>query len=222
MAHPSGQPSPWERHAANSGHGGSVYGTARLNSEMGCAWNLVMGGGRFRVPVSRAWCLSKTSSPRPFTGCPGRGRLYCPGRPLTSHPGAPGSRAAWRPRPARAGGSTLVSGSQVPVCMGRLWSGCLGGELSPALLFCATVGTVAPIFLPRRRPREGQELLVAGGALSTGWEDRAFRRPPFPRRCRGWQAPSCPPRPPLMPAGCTELQVSEEASQVVSGVWAEP
>lgn len=92
-----------------------------------------------------------------------------PGRPLTS-------------RPARPGGSTLVSGSQVPVCVGRLWSGCLGGELSPALLFCATLGTLAPISHARRRPREGQELLVAGGAQSTGWEDRAFRGPPFPRR----------------------------------------
>ena len=177
VAHPSGQPSPWERHAANSGHGVSVCGTARLSSEIGCAWNPVTGGGRFRVPVSKPWCLSRGQSlPAPLQGVQGGGGV--PSRA----PADLAPQGAWLPRPARPGGSTLVSGSQVPVCVGRLWSGCLGGELSPALLFCATLGTFAPISHARRRPREGQELLVAGGAQSTGWEDRAFRGPPFPRR----------------------------------------
>ena len=47
-------------------------------------------------------------------------------------------------------------------------------------------------------------------------------RSPFPAEMTRLAGAFLPPRPPLTPAGCTELQVSEEASQAVSGVWAEP
>lgn len=150
---------------------------------------------RVRVLRSKAWCLSRGLAFAAPARVLGEVEAVLPGVPADFMP-----RGAWvtchsRPAPLPptpgqwCGGTTLVSGLWVKMCLGRLWSERLGGRLSSVPL-CLRVQSL-PIPL-RGMLREGKALLMVGGAKPTRdcWKPWAFQALPLLRRCPGWRVPS--------------------------------
>ena len=132
-----------------------------MSEEIGRDWNPVAGGGK---PFEPSWgpdvkglvSLKRISFCSPLKGV-GEAETV-----LSRVPGDLMPAGLWvtcRAPPAptagpRAGGTTLVSGFRIKVCLGRPGSGRLGGGLSPVLLFCA-LGCGSSHFPSKEGKRDG-------------------------------------------------------------------